>query len=191
MLTKRFATSGARAARGAALFAFGAAALAFTAGAAQAQTVAAGIRRPIAVKVGTYLPVGEDARRASASAIFSIEAEYTIEALFAKNSYVPLSIGYIGGEDLSIIPITIGQLYKDANNRSGNDYYYGFGLGIYATDMDYPSTSGRRKGLFGGYLAAGLDLGEGRYLVEAKYHWISRYDDKEVSGLQLMAGLRF
>ena len=190
-MTKRFAPLGVRAARLAGVFAFCAAALAFSAGTSEAQVVAAGSRRPIAVKIGTYLPAGSEARRASASAIFSIEAEYTIQDLLDKNSYTPLSIGYIGGEDLSIIPITIGQIFKDANNPTSNDYYYGFGLGIYATDVDTADTSGRRKGLFGGYGVVGLDLQGGKYLVEAKYHWISRYDNKEVSGLQIMAGARF
>ena len=143
---------------------------------------------PFAVKVGAFLPADEDARNVSDDAIFILEAEYTVQNLLESNSVTVVGIGYAEKGGLRIMPITISQLFRD---RSGTSpYYYGIGLGDYITQLDAPGASGKTKHLFGGFVVAGMDL-RGPLFVEAKYHLVARYDNKNVNGFQLTLGTRF
>jgi hypothetical protein len=168
---------------GMALWSFGAA------GAARAQE--AGIK-PLAVKVGAYLPSDMDARSASSDILLMVEAEYTIQNIVESNyfSQVQVGIGYTERDELRIIPVTLSQVFRNSNAAPGAGYYVGIGLGVYFTELNLPDTSGETKSLFGGFVVGGLDFG-GSLFAEAKYHVISRYDRKNVDGLQLAVGVRF
>jgi hypothetical protein len=158
-------------------------------GAAQAQLDGV-VPRPFAVKAGLFIPTNAEAREAGGRSMALIEADYTIQNLVESNSLTIISIGVTGRRDLYMIPITLSQVFQDRNNTSGNDYYYGFGLGIYVTKVDLPDTSDQTKNIFGGFLVGGLNL-QRNLFVEAKYHYLSRYDRKNINGLQITLGTRF
>jgi len=108
--------------------------------------------------------------------------------LLDSNSASILSIGYIQNNDFRMVPFTVSQVFRDRN--SSRPYYYGLGLGLYQTTLRTPETSGGSKTLFGGFVVVGLDL-NGPFFLEAKYHLVSPYDRKGVSGLQATVGVRF
>lgn len=162
-------------------------------GEARAQDITNGIRKPLALKLGGYVPSSVDARRASSDLVLSFEAEYTIQTLFYRNraSYTTLAVGILGGEDLNIVPVTLNQIFSSGESDFfGKPYYFGGGLGVYSVDLNSPETSGERKTLFGINAVVGLDLGQ-NFLAEIKYHYPFDYDRKFVGGFQLMAGVRF
>ena len=147
--------------------------------------------KEFAVKVGVYAPSGKDVRRYASNLNLSIEGDYRIQVLPSSNSVSLISIGYIGGDDnFQMVPITLSQIFRDPNNSASSSYYYGLGLGIYATKLSAPDTSGQTKGLFGGFLVAGIE-GKGPLFGEVKYHYISKYDNKFVGGFQASVGFRF
>jgi hypothetical protein len=161
-------------------------------GTAQAQlTPDSAVNKPFAAKIGIFAPSGKDVRRYGSNINLALEGEYRLQVLPSNNSVTLASIGYIGGdEDFQMVPLTISQIYRGANNFVGNSYYYGLGVGIYATKLNAPDTTGKVKGLLGGFLVAGLEA-RGPLFGEVKYHYVSKYDDKFVGGLQVTAGLRF
>lgn len=149
-------------------------------------------RKPLAVKVGLYFALNEDARRAGGSGMLHMEADYTLQSGVEGNSlsYTQLGIGLTQRRDLQIIPITLSQVYRDPNATQDRGFYYGLGLGIYVVDMETAGTSGKKKNLFGGSVIGGMEFGNNIF-GEVEYHLISRYDKKNVSGLQLAVGMRF
>lgn len=158
---------------------------------ARAQNSTRSEQKPLALKIGLFIPSNNDARASGiGDRILAIEADYTVQTLLDSNSISVASIGLIQKDDLRILPVTISQVFRDPGNSSGNDYYYGFGIGIYATSLKLPDTSGETKNLFGGFIVVGMDLGQSVF-VEGKYHYISKYDNKFIGGLQLSVGGRF
>lgn len=158
--------------------------------AAQAQAVSEAARKPFAIKLGVYMPSVKEVREFSGVFNFSIEGDVVIQRFPEISSQSIFSIGYIEREGLRLIPVTVSQIFRDPNNPSGRDYYYGFGLGVYSTRLDAPDTTGRIKNLPGAFLVTGLDINE-KLLVEVKYHILYRYDRKNVNGLQISLGRRF
>lgn len=147
--------------------------------------------KEFALKIGLFAPSGRDVRRYAQNLNFAIEGDYRIQVLPSSNSVSLLSIGYISSnDDFQMVPITISQIFRDPNNTASSSYYYGLGVGIYATKLNAPDTSGQTKGLFGGFLVAGIE-GRGPLFGEVKYHYISKYDNKFVGGFQTMVGYRF
>jgi hypothetical protein len=147
--------------------------------------------KKFAAKIGAFFPSGKDVRLAADNTNLALEADYRLQVLPASNSVTLATIGYIrGNDDFQMVPITVSQVFRDPNNTARSSYYYGFGLGIYATKLNTPDTSGQTKGLFGGFLVAGIE-GRGPLFGEVKYHYISKYDNKFVGGLQTSVGFRF
>ena len=157
---------------------------------AQAQTVSEGSQRPFAVKIGAFMPVNKEVRTASGTFVGAFEADMTIQRFPEKSSVSLLSVGYIARGGLRIVPITISQIFRDPNNPSGRDYYYGLGVGLYSARLEREDTSDRVKNLLGGFGVVGLELSQSLF-VEAKYHIISRYDSKNINGVQVSLGRRF
>jgi hypothetical protein len=186
-MTLRTAASRMAAALGAGAFA-----LAALAGgtSARAQAIAPGDQRDFSIKAGIYIPSQSQVRSASSAAIPMFEGDYMIQKFPESHFNSLLSVGYLEHARFRMIPITVSQIYRDPNNASGVNYYYGVGVGIYETRLGLVDTSNRTKGLFGGFIVTGLDLTK-TVFAEAKYHLISHYDNKNVGGFQLSAGLRF
>ncbi len=144
--------------------------------------------KPFAFKVGAYVPASNEVRRAGAERMLTLEGDYRLQTLLDSNSATIFSIGYIQNNDFRMVPFTVSQVFRDRN--SSRPYYYGAGLGLYQTTLRTPETSGGSKTLFGGFVVLGVDL-SGPFFLEAKYHLISPYDKKGVSGLQATVGVRF
>ena len=179
----RIATAGAAAVAACAIGIMGS-------GAAHAQASPDAARKDFAAKIGVFVPAERDARRAGSTLNFYVEADATIQKLPALRSVSVLSVGYFDHQNFRMMPITIGQIFRDPNNASGKDYYYGLGLGIYPTRIEGFGTSSNNKNLFGGYIVLGLDVTP-RIFVEGKYHYISKYDSKFVGGTVIAVGARF
>lgn len=156
---------------------------------AQAQSRTKNIVNSVALKLGAFFPEGADARRVGGKEIVSVEGDYVLQHIAETNTTSILSVGFSERDSLRVLPITITQITRDARRASAYDVYYGYGVGLYSVRLDTAETSGRNKTLFGGLIAAGINLSE-KVFAEAKYHFVSRYDRKEVGGLQLMVGLR-
>lgn len=158
---------------------------------AQAQTeVSQGSQRPFAVKIGAFMPVNKEVRTGSGTFVGAFEVDMTIQRFPEKSSVSLLSVGYIARGGLRIVPVTISQIFRDPNNPSGRDYYYGVGVGLYSARFEREDTSDRVKNLLGGFGVVGLEVSQ-NFFVEAKYHIISRYDRKNINGVQVSVGRRF
>ena len=161
-------------------------------GAAHAQlTTDVPANKTFAVKLGAFFPSGKDVRRSAANTNLVIEGDYRLQVLPGSNSVVLASIGYItSNKDFQMVPLTLSQVFRNPNDNMRTMVYYGYGFGIYATKLNASDTSGKVKGLLGGFLVAGVDVGKS-FFGEAKYHYISKYDNKFVGGLQTTIGYRF
>ncbi|MGC4099400.1 MAG: hypothetical protein QM706_20035 [Nitrospira sp.] len=108
-----------------------------------------------------------------------------------------ISLDYIerssGGNTIRIFPVTVSQ-FSDSHGTGPIRPYYGIGAGVYFVRQNVPNDVGvqesRHKTALGGFLAAGLDL-PSNLLVEARYHYITKVNDVNSSGLQVMVGIRF
>lgn len=154
---------------------------------------------PLAFKLGTYIPYGSDVRDRVGDVMFLAEAEYTIQNLFVTGGVTTLNVGFTERNGLRIIPITIAEIYRSRlRNNAGLtlagsrdlDYYFGLGGGIYPTRFRTNGGSDTTKSLFGGFAVAGLNISNGVF-VEAKVHLIERFNDFDIGGVQLTAGIRF
>jgi hypothetical protein len=161
-------------------------------GAAQAQAISdTPVNKPLALKVGIFSPSGKDVRRYGSNVNIALEAEYRLQVLPGSNSTTLASVGFItSDQDFQMVPLTISQVFRDPNNASRIGYYYGGGLGVYVTKLNAPDTSGRVKGLLGGFVVVGIE-GRGPLFGELKYHYVSKYDNKFVGGFQTAVGYRF
>lgn len=149
------------------------------------------VPKPFALKLGSYIPTGSEARKAGGSGMLLLEADYTIQNLIDSNSQTVVSIGVTGRDDLYMIPFTVSQVFRDRDNTiGGRGVYYGAGLGVYVVKLDLPDTSDETKNLLGGFLMAGLDLQQNLF-AEVRYHYIANYDKKNINGFQLTVGTRF
>ncbi len=158
--------------------------------AAHAQAVPETARKDFAAKIGVYIPDNVNVRQAGTTLNLYLEGDAVIQKLPQLKSVSIFSIGYVEHDNFRMMPLTIGQIFRDPGNASGKDYYYGLGLGIYPTRIQGFGTSGDNKNLFGGYGVIGIDVTP-RFFAEAKYHYISKYDDKFVGGLLFAIGTRF
>jgi hypothetical protein len=158
---------------------------------ARAQYVDPAARRDYSIKVGAFVPLKKEVRTAARTYSLAFEGDVVIQR-FPERSLVSIaSVGYIERGGYRMIPITVGQIYRDPGSPSPVRYFYGYGLGIYSTRLNVSGeTSNKVKNLFGGYLVTGIDFSE-RTFGELKYQWVSRYDRKDPSGFQVSYGMRF
>jgi hypothetical protein len=157
---------------------------------AQAQSTSDTPQKPFAVKIGVFTPINKEVRTASGNFIASLEGDVVIQRFPERSSVSLFSIGYLERSGLRLIPITVSQIFRDPNNPSGRNYYYGLGVGVYSARLERDDTSGRVKNLLGGFGVVGLELSKS-YFIEGKYHVISRYDNKNINGVQVSVGLHF
>lgn len=165
-------------------------AVGMTGQAAHAQAVPDAARKPYAVKLGAFIPTNITTRQAGSTLNLYLEADATIQRQPELRSVSVFSIGYVEHDNFRMMPLTIGQIFRDPGNSSGKDYYYGLGIGIYPTRIQGFGTSGQNKNLLGGYGVIGMEITP-RIFAEAKYHYISKYDSKFVGGLIFAVGTRF
>lgn len=168
------------------------AALALIFGAAESARAQSPNINPFSVKIGAFLPSKGETKDAGGSGMLMIEAEYKLPGFSEMNSDTVISIGYTDKSDFRLIPITISQIMRSPETTGRASYYYGLGLGIYATRLTIPGSSadGENKNLFGGFAVVGYDIKDDLF-AEAKYHYVSKYNDKTVNGIQLALGYRF
>lgn len=148
--------------------------------------------KPLSVKIGAWLPIKDEIKDVSGDSIFAIEAGYVLQTNIESNSTTTLHIGYTERDNLRIIPVTLSETVRNPRdvNSSGGGFYYGGGLGFYFTRLEASGASNKTKPIFGGYGLVGYDINT-EFFVEAKYNLISRYDRKNIDGLQFMVGARF
>jgi hypothetical protein len=166
--------------------------LAATGGEARAQFVEPAARKPLAVRLGVYVPSEPEGRSGGGDYMWALEVDYTIQRMPERRSISIITAGFIERNDLRIIPLTVGQVWREQGNPLyfGESYYYGLGAGIYNVRLSAPDTSGNDKFIPGGYVHAGIELNS-KYFVEAKYHYLAKYDRKFVGGLLFSVGARF
>lgn len=166
--------------------------LAATSGEARAQFVEPAARKPFAVRLGTYIPSEPEGRAAGGDYMWALEVDYTIQRMPERTSVSIISTGFIERGDLRIIPLTVGQVWRQQGNPLyfGESYFYGFGGGVYNVRLSAPDTSGNDKFIPGGYIHAGIDFNS-KYFFETKYHYIAKYDRKFIGGLMFSVGARF
>jgi hypothetical protein len=144
----------------------------------------------VALKVGAFLPSKSDAKRGGGDSLLSLEADYVVQSFPSVNLSNVVSVGLIERDNLRIVPLTLSQIYHDLRQTTSYSVYYGYGLGLYSARLNIAETSGNTKLLFGGSFVAGFNVGSSSF-VEAKYHYISKYDQKFIGGVQFMVGTRF
>ena len=170
--------------------ALGGMATSLVAGPSAAQTPSADTGTSMAVRVGSFSPAKSYARSESGNGIFSIEADLTLQRVPERHESSVLSIGYIEKNNLRILPLTLSQITHDRRRTSGYDFYYGYGVGLYSIRLGGASTTGNTKVMPGALATFGLNLSDSTF-VEARYHYTSDYESKDVRGLQLSLGVRF
>ena len=147
--------------------------------------------KPIEVKIGVFIPSTSELRHSAGTGLPLIEAEYTIQNLIDNNSVTKIGIGYANKTSTHIMPVTVSQIFRDSKEGPmEHGYYYGAGVGVYFTKLGVAGTSGRTKTLSGGFGVVGWNFNP-KVFAEAKYHYISRYDNVETRGLELTVGSRF
>lgn len=165
--------------------------------AAQSDLPTADSQQPIVtVRGGVYFPFNARLKSNSGKTFYGAGLDYTIQQQLGQ-SRTELSVDYIerssGGNTIRIIPVTVGQFTLRAG-QNGIRPYLGIGAGVYFVHEQLPNDSGvqenTNKAAIGGYIGAGLDF-PSNLLVEARYHIIQNVGTYNVSGLQLMAGIRF
>ena len=169
-----------------------------SAGAAHAQANPQ-VKAPLAVKIGAYIPISSSVRNITGDVLPIVEAEYTIQDLFVTNGATTISVGYAERKGLRLIPVLLTESYHFRSRGADSgitvvkgeiDTYAGLGIGIYNTRFPTSGGSDSSKNLFGGCAVFGLNVSNGVF-VEGKFHLVSRYNDLDISGIQLAAGIRF
>src|SRR5258708_3765437 len=64
-------------------------------GIARAQAVEPSARKPYAVRIGTFIPTDQDARRAGGTHNLAVEVDYTVQRIPERSSVGVLSLGFI------------------------------------------------------------------------------------------------
>ncbi|MDQ2686753.1 MAG: hypothetical protein M3Y28_02685 [Armatimonadota bacterium] len=149
------------------------------------------------VRAGLYFPFNSRAKNNVGKTWYDVGLDYTVHQT-PGISRTNISLDYIernsGGNDIRVVPLTVGQFTEHGEAGATVRPYYGFGLGVYFVHENVPNSIGVQENkngtAFGGFLAAGLDL-PSNFLIEGRYHIISNVGSVNAGGLQVMAGLRF
>lgn len=148
------------------------------------------------IRLGTYFPFNAAAKDTIGKTWYGGGLDYTFQQTPGV-SRTNLSLDYIerssGGNTLRLIPVTVSQFTEHGGENSVRPYF-GLGGGVYFIHQNAPNSIGFQENKnatsLGGFLAAGLDL-PNNFLIEGRYHIVSKVGDINSSGLQVTAGLRF
>lgn len=149
----------------------------------------------IGPEVGVYLPTSSKTRDEFGSAWLSLGLGIgDISTVTTKGTTAfDLQILYQKKGDNHAFIAPIGVAYRQAFSQNGaNAAYYGVTGDLVLADLratDYDVHSGFRAG-FGASALLGVNFGDSGFL-EARYLFISRIKDFDLSGLDLTAGYRF
>lgn len=149
----------------------------------------------LTVRGGVYFPFNARAKNSIGKTWYGGGLDYAFQQT-AGVSRTCVGLDYIerssGSNTVRIIPLTVSQ-FSEQGSANGIRPYFGVGAGAYFVHQDIPNDIGVRENTnataLGGFVAAGLDL-PGNFLVEARYHYITKVGSSNNSGLQVMAGVR-
>lgn len=149
------------------------------------------------IRLGAYFPFNARAKDAIGKTWYGGGLDYTFQQTPGV-SRTNLSLDYIerssGGNTLRLIPVTVSQFTEHGDATTTVRPYFGIGGGVYFIHQNAPNSIGFQENKnatsLGGFVAAGLDL-PSNFLIEGRYHIVSKVGDINSSGLQVMAGLRF
>ena len=150
-----------------------------------------------AFKLGVFRPQDGDVREAIGKTWFMAAYERTIKTM-AQGGDLTVELGYTqknGDVDARVIPLTLNYRVSMAPSGEGMEEssstgqaYYGAGLGAYfvrfADDVGSESKTKFGANVFIGY-------GDKDWLLELKYHFVSKIEDVRPGGFALMAGYKF
>ena len=149
-----------------------------------------------AIRLGAFFPFDSDVRHSAGPSFISGGIDYSFKNVPGLERTV-LSVDYMkrtsGNLFLEVVPVTIGQ-FNYSGTRGTARPYVGFGLGPYFVRqhiIDANQVETANNGLaFGGYFAVGFDVND-RYILDARYHYVSHIGPVSAQGFQFSAGIRF
>jgi len=149
-----------------------------------------------AIKLGVFRPQDGDVREFVGKSWFMAAYERVIKTMMPKSDELTVEIGYTqknGDVDARVIPLTLN--YRTYLKQGGDEMmgiqggaYAGAGVGAYLVRFsDDVSTESKTK--FGANVFVGFAAKD--YLLELKYHFVSKIEGVKPGGFALMAGYRF
>ena len=150
----------------------------------------------LTVRGGAYFPSNTRVKNTTGTTWYGGGLDYHFQQKPGISRTV-LSVDYIqrssGGNQIRIIPVTVGQFTISGSPEAKYHPYYGVGAGAYFVHQTIPNDVGivetNNVTAFGGYVAAGIEFKD-NLLLEARYHILNKVGSATSSGLQVMAGFR-
>ena len=180
----------------AATLAIAAAAMSFAAPAVHAQSTTSTIG---AIRLGEYIPVNSATQQTYGRYYLTGGLDYYFQQNQTTSRSV-ISVDYTefskSGNDIRVIPVTIGQQSMEAARGQSVRPYIGYGVGAYfihlkdPNDTNFGGSDTENATAFGGFLEAGLDLTTNLFL-DARYHIVTPVKSVNTDSLEITAGLRF
>jgi hypothetical protein len=150
-----------------------------------------------AIKLGVFRPQDGDVREFVGKTWFMAAYERTIKTM-PQGGDLTVELGYTqknGDVDARVIPLTLNYRASMApggasieEGSAKGETYYGAGLGAYfvrfSDDVDTESKTKFGANVFVGY-------GDKDWLLELKYHFVSKIEGVRPGGFALMAGYKF
>ena len=146
---------------------------------------------PLALKIGALFPANADSRELGGPTQYVLGLDYTLSGPSSATSATSVYLDYLGGSRNSG---TVHSTGVGVALRSQGTAYFGAGLGIYSTnvqfdgDEDDPRSSSSSGGA-GGKVFAGFELGGGVSL-EFDYHLLPASAGVNPSGAAIEVGIR-
>jgi hypothetical protein len=152
----------------------------------------------LSLKLGALFPANGDSRDLGGSTQYVIGLDYLLRSASTSTSATSIYLDYLGGSKNS------GSIHSTGlgvSLRSSGTAYFGAGLGIYSTSVQFgeaPTPGGVKHELLGpntsstgggGKVFAGFDLGSGIDL-EFDYHIVPAAGGVNPSGAALELGIR-
>jgi len=146
----------------------------------------------LTLKLGALFPANDDSRELGGSTQYVIGLDYMLSSVKSSMSSTSIYLDYLGGSK------NAGSVHSTGvgvSLRSQGTGYFGAGLGIYTTSIDFHNDEGQpfRTSTSstggGGKVFAGFELGSGVQL-EFDYHLLPTANGVSPSGAALEVGIR-
>lgn len=146
----------------------------------------------LTLKLGALFPANGDARELGGSTQYVIGLDYMLSSVKSSSSSTSIYLDYLGGSKNagSVRSTGVG-----VSLRSQGTGYFGAGLGIYSTSVDFdndaddPFRNNTSSTGGGGKIFAGFELGSGVQL-EFDYHLLPAAGGVNPSGAAIEVGLQ-
>ena len=165
-------------------------------GASAQTTDAAPVTKPIAIKLGVFLPSNGDVKNAIGKTWFSAGAEYAFSKIGDQQNLLPLAyVDYAGksGHGINADYVGVGpgaRYYFSAPGASTSvTPYVGAGIGAYFLHASGNGDS-VNKTKFGFRVNAGVEFQQ-MYLLEVNYTNAGSESGTRFDGVNIQAGVRF